>query len=373
MVAQNMNKNTQVKWELSDRLVRYLAHVRLGLSIRALADYDHLAPSTVSRQFQKIEKCRDDRFYDCFLNKLENSLIDPNQGHVPENRREIENMIHERQIKKISNAKLEAEARRVLRRMSERNAFLLLSSELDNAAVFRQEKDGSLHRLTVTGRAAAEEFLLRDWIEGKTENKVARYMITSRGKNALKRLVHREQALKETEEFAEMQSAFTAQHAEYVDKDIYDKGISKRYRVNVAESPLAILARKKDKTGQPYLTSRQVAAGERLREDFEVAQIGPNVTQNWDRFLTAASRGQFNEATGGNHGAEEAKMRLNKALADLGDGLADIAFRCCCYLEGLETIEKKLGWSARSGKVVLRIALERLTEFYNIPDRRRDH
>jgi hypothetical protein len=51
----------------------------------------------------------------------------------------------------------------------------------------------------------------------------------------------------------------------------------------------------------------------------------------------------------------------------LGPGLSDIVFRICCFLEGLETAEKRLGWSARSGKVVLKIALERLAMHYKIP------
>ena len=52
------------------------------------------------------------------------------------------------------------------------------------------------------------------------------------------------------------------------------------------------------------------------------------------------------------------------ALRDLGPGLGDMALRCCCFLEGLEATEKRMVWSARSGKIVLRIALERLKRHY---------
>ena len=55
-------------------------------------------------------------------------------------------------------------------------------------------------------------------------------------------------------------------------------------------------------------------------------------------------------------------------LSALGPGLADIAFRVCCFLDGLEKAEKRLGWSARSGKVVLRIALQRLAQHYGLED-----
>ena len=59
-------------------------------------------------------------------------------------------------------------------------------------------------------------------------------------------------------------------------------------------------------------------------------------------------------------------VRVAKAMEALGPGLSDIVFRVCCFLEGLETAEKRLGWSARSGKVVLKIALERLAPHYGI-------
>ena len=45
-------------------------------------------------------------------------------------------------------------------------------------------------------------------------------------------------------------------------------------------------------------------------------------------------------------------------------GLGDVALRVCCFLEGIEAAEQHLGWAARSGKIVLRIALQRLVGHY---------
>lgn len=59
-----------------------------------------------------------------------------------------------------------------------------------------------------------------------------------------------------------------------------------------------------------------------------------------------------------------ARERVAAALRDLGPGLGDVALRVCCFLEGVEAAERRMGWAARSGKVVLRIALMRLRRHY---------
>lgn len=144
-----------------------------------------------------------------------------------------------------------------------------------------------------------------------------------------------------------------------------------RISVNMGESPLGWLARRKNAKGQPFLTAEHLAAGERLREDFEHAQMGPRVTQDWKRFLCAGveeSRRSDTARAAISDSAEAAKHRVMNALNDLGPDLSDAVFRTCCFLEGLETIERDLNWSARSGKIVLRIALQRLVQHYEALD-----
>ena len=138
---------------------------------------------------------------------------------------------------------------------------------------------------------------------------------------------------------------------------------SKRIRYGLSETPLLALARRRDTAESPFQSDDLVRAGERLREDFELSHMAPRTTQNWDRFLTCVDDQGGGPAPSG-YGADAARARLASALRDLGPGLGDVVLRCCCYLEGLERAEKKMGWSARSGKIVLRIALQRLKRHY---------
>ncbi len=79
--------------------------------------------------------------------------------------------------------------------------------------------------------------------------------------------------------------------------------------------------------------------------------------------LTGGDRGGFRPGVGG--GPDGARDRVASALRDLGPGLGDVVLRCCCFLEGMEQAEKRMGWSARSGKIVLKIALQRLKRHYD--------
>jgi hypothetical protein len=128
--------------------------------------------------------------------------------------------------------------------------------------------------------------------------------------------------------------------------------------VNVAESPLAWLH------ARGHLPDRLFEAGEQLRADYERAQIAPSVTMRWDPVRvksTSADRGL-------NPSEKQiaARKRFDGAITAAGKGLEDILWRVVCACEALADAEKSLGWPARSGKLVLRIALERVADFYRI-------
>jgi hypothetical protein len=89
------------------------------------------------------------------------------------------------------------------------------------------------------------------------------------------------------------------------------------------------------------------------------------VAQNWERFLTTGDRGGFRADSGLAEGPRAARERVAAALRDLGPGLGDVALRVCCFLEGIEAAERRMGWAARSGKIVLRIALQRLRRHFD--------
>ena len=341
----------------------YLEHVHEGTSLRQIARERGCHPSTILRQVRRVETERDDPLKDEALDSLK-AQTPPPHIHSEESLPEARVMKAAVRQAPVEEEKVEREAKRILRRLCESRSFLVVSPDMDKAAVFREAVPGRKTRIAVVERDVAQAFALSDWIEGKQRGKVGIYTITHAGRAALKRLLLDDRNARiEDRTYAEQSSPYQDQHRTFGTRFVSEPGGGRKVRYNLAESPLTVLARKKGPDGAPYLVSELLAAGERLREDFEIAQMGPRVTQNWDNFLTSSTRGQYNPSEGGG-GPEDARRRVSLALEAMGPGLADIAFRCCCFLEGLEAAEKRLGWSARAGKVVLKIALQRLADHY---------
>jgi transposase-like protein len=327
-----------------DEARAYLAHVTSGRSMRDVARKKGGHASTISRHVQKLETKRDEPLVDGALSALEGT---------------------KNGAKVADNSELMSEARRLLRRLCESSAFLVMATNMDKAAIMREVSPGHPVRTATLERHIAEAFALKDWIECFRCGKVRSYRITCVGQAALKRILC-EQAAQNG--FAEGPTPFQEQHKIWGEREAA-VGVDhrpKRVRYNLAESPVTALGRRKGNDGAPFLSDDLIQASERLREDFELGQMGPRITQNWDRFLTMGRVGGGAGDVGPAAGPSDARARVAVALKALGPGLGDIALRCCCFLEGMETAEKRMGWSARSGKIVLRIALQRLKQHYEI-------
>nr|WP_246849634.1 DUF6456 domain-containing protein [Rubellimicrobium arenae] len=316
----------------------YIAHTEGGQTIRALAREAQVHPSTILRRVRRVEASRDDPLVDSALRQLTRAGEARDAGEAnPES--------------------LAQEAVPVLRRLAEAGAVLAVARDMEKGVIVREERDGEPTRLAVVDRRLAEAMALRDWITCQSpEARIRRYRITTGGRTMLRRGLEPARP----GGMAEAPASFLGPQP----VETPDEARLRHMRSSLAESPLAALARRRDMEGRPFLPREMVVAGERLREDFEIAQDLRGPGPDWEALLDRLPRLDQLSRDPLPSGPRAARARIERALADLGPGLADVALRCCCLLEGLEQVERRLGWSARSGKVVLRIALERLAQHY---------
>lgn len=327
----------------------YLAHTESGRPIRELAREAGCHASTILRQVRRLETRREDPLVDAALRDL-GANCEGRPGALSGTA----------DLSPPDEATLNREARRVLRRLIESGAVLAIAEGMENAVVVRDLGEGGTARTCVVSNAIAKAMALQDWIACESQGRISRYRITAAGRTALQHLMAAQES--RVLGFSEAQAPFSSGAEAEAALDRMDRDPrARRGRYLLAESPLTTLARRRGPDGEPFLTEELVDAGERLREDFELSQIGAREGRSWDAFLAATKSAEpfdLDEAE------SPARKRVAAALRDLGPGLGDVALRCCCYLEGLETTEQRLGWSARSGKIVLRIALQRLRRHY---------
>lgn len=136
-----------------------------------------------------------------------------------------------------------------------------------------------------------------------------------------------------------------------------------RVLVDEGESPLMWLARRKGKDGQALIAPHHLLAGERLRSDFTCAHLMPRTTSNWDLSISRERRSggpamTFTETS------IAARQRVHHALDAAGPEFSGLLLDVCCFLKGLEDVERERCWPRSSARVVLQLGLERLARHY---------
>lgn len=199
---------------------------------------------------------------------------------------------------------------------------------------------GDLDALVRTGLAVIDD-----------EEGARKLALTSAGRAALRR---------------EPAENYAGQHRQLRQTDIRLNGNRETVAVNDLESPLAALARLRRSDGRPWLQADEVTAGERLRVDFERAMLQPRITASWDISRVAQGHeGGRNRVAEISDGAISARCRVNDAVDALGPELGGALVDVCCFLKGLEQLERERGWPRRSAKLMLKTALAMLHRHYH--------
>ena len=341
-LGKNNHDSLLPRW-VPDAARNYLVHTQAGTSIRALARVGDCHPSTVMRQVRRFEGRRDDPLVDAALEALSDLVAEHESSETAT------------RPAGLTETRIAQEAKRILRRLAEPGAVLAAARDMETAVVVRQDAEGEQTRTAVVSRDIAQALALQNFITCAQPNgRIFRYVITNAGRAELRRLTAQD------ENRAVGLAQKDVSPAEGWDADALADLPKHPARQQLQESPLVGLSRRRDRSGQPFLGRDLVAAGERLREDYELVALAFDAQQDWHHVL----HGGGGLPAAAPQGARDALGRIRSALLELGPGLGDVALRCCCFLEGLEQTEKTMGWSARSGKIVLRIALQRLKRHY---------
>lgn len=155
--------------------------------------------------------------------------------------------------------------------------------------------------------------------------------------------------------------AYAAQHRRVIGRTVMERdGEVRDVRGHDADA-LRKLAAIKDASGQPWFSSQELAAAQKLRSDWELGQIG--LVKGSD--LAAPPRGAT--ARGAGNAAEmlagarcDARRRVAEALSSLAPALRRIVEAVCLADEGLAAVERLEAWPPRSGKLALKLALAQL-------------
>lgn len=206
-------------------------------------------------------------------------------------------------------------------------------------------------RGTVSLCAEAVNSLLRDGMIVRSAETVS---LTGTGKAGARRA-------------AAVEEPYRAQHLDLGHRQVVVAGGVQKVQANLGESPLAQLARRRTRKGEPFLSPSEFDAGERLRADYARGQIMPRLSAGW-MATAAAGRGAAaarDGIAGLTDAALAARQRVDGALTAVGPELAGVLVDTCCFLKGFEQIEFERGWPVRSAKVVLKTALSVLARHYD--------
>lgn len=132
-------------------------------------------------------------------------------------------------------------------------------------------------------------------------------------------------------------------------------------------SPILKLFNRQRNVAHRYLNEIHLQAGQKLFKLFVSANLQPHITMDWDRLKSVPQNHYMGSKDSGfSEQAYIARRQLYESLAHVGEEFSTILVEICLFGNGLEATEKAMHWPARSGKLLLTMALDRLAEYYQL-------
>lgn len=132
-------------------------------------------------------------------------------------------------------------------------------------------------------------------------------------------------------------------------------------------SPIFKLYNRQKSSPNSYLTVSHLKAGQTIFDIFTNTKLTPNVTTNVERLMAGPQKHYMGTKTENvSDKSYNARKKLYNILEYLGDEFAAIIVEVCIFGSGLVVVEKMFDWPARSAKLLLTMALNRLAEYLEI-------
>lgn len=235
----------------------------------------------------------------------------------------------------------------------------LLQRLIDNSAIIMEDSEQGMKSFAAYPFAdrrrrpialITQTQLRRFLADGVIEEVTKGYSVVE---SAARRYIHREP-----------DEAHSAQHRDMDRVDITDEyGRFRSANVNRrTQAPLYLLARRKDKDGQPFLSAPLLEAAEQLARDYARSTFAPSVTQKYDNVGGGKSRGNSRENL--SISALDARKRYLDAMDYMGPGLSSVVSALCCEMLTPAHIVQNTGHSRAGMESLLKVGLERLSHFY---------